>query len=235
MNINCIAIDDEPLALAQIASYISKVPFLHLVAQCRDAFEAADALSNTHIDLMFVDINMPDLNGLDFVRSLDNHPYVVFTTAYSEYAIDGFKVEAVDYLLKPFSMADLLHAADKVKRRIEQTTTPPADDNSMFVKCDFRTVKVRFSEIRYIEGMSEYVKIYLCSEPKPLMPLITMKRMEEALPSKQFMRVHKSFIVNLDKVTDVQRQRIVFGDTYIPIGESYKDTFAEYINSRVVK
>lgn len=232
--INCIAIDDEPLALAQIASYIEKVPYLNLVAKCRDAFEATDVLSKEKVDLMFVDINMPDLNGLDFVKTLARRPYVVFTTAYSEYAIDGFKVEAVDYLLKPFSMADLMQASDKVRRRMEETVASTSEEDSMFVKCEFRTVKVRFADIRYIEGMSEYVKIYLDSEPKPLMPLLSMKRMEEALP-KQFMRVHKSFIVNLDKVVDVQRQRIVFGEVYIPVGESYKDAFNEYINGRVVK
>ena len=235
--IKCIAVDDEPLALAQIKSYIQKIPYLNLIATCRDAFEAMDIMNKETIDLMFIDINMPDLNGLEFVKSLSNRPYIVFTTAYSEYAIDGFKVEAVDYLLKPFSQTDLLSAADKVKRRIEVTTqsTNTATDDFIFVKSDFHTNKIRIDDIIYIEGMSEYVKIYTESNPKPLMPLLSMRKLEEALPSNKFMRIHRSYIVNLDKITDISCQRIVFGNTFIPIGDNYKDRFNDYINSRIMK
>lgn len=236
MTINCIAVDDEPLALKQIASNISHIPYLNLVAQCRDAFEAIDVLTKEQIDLMFVDINMPDLNGLEFVRSLSECPYIIFTTAYSEYAIEGFKVEAVDYLLKPFTQADIMQATEKVRRRIEaKTASAMSADDFIFVKCDFRTVKISLNDIIYIEGMNEYVKIYIDGEEKPLIPLLSMKRLEDSLPASKFMRIHKSYIVNLSKVGDIQRQRIVFGKVFIPIGDSYKERFAEYINDKVLK
>lgn len=233
--INCIAIDDEPLALAQLKGYISRVPFLNLVASCQDAFEAMKVLSSEKIDLLFVDINMPDLNGMEFVRSLSEKPLVIFTTAYSEYAVDGFKVEAVDYLLKPFSFQDLLSAAGKAARRLERETPEEVVDDALFVKNDYRVTRVRLADIKYIEGMSEYVRIYVEGEEKPLMPLLSMKRLEEMLPSSQFMRVHRSYIVNLKKITEISRLRIVFGETYIPIGDIYKEKFLEYVNNRMMK
>jgi len=232
--IKCIAIDDEPLALAQLTGYIARIPFLNLVASCRDAFEAIKVLSSEKIDLLFVDINMPDLNGLDFVRSLTERPLVVFTTAYSEYAIDGFKVEAVDYLLKPFGFQDLLLAADKAYKRLEQKPGGNFDD-FLFVKSDYRVTRIRLADIKYIESMSEYVRIYIEGEDKPLMPLLSMKRLEEELPPSQFMRVHRSYIVNLKKITEISRLRIVFGNTYIPVGDIYKDKFLEYVNGKMMK
>lgn len=236
--INCIAIDDEPLALSQIAAYIKRVPFLNLVATCADAFEATQAISSTDVKLMFVDINMPDLNGLEFVRSLSQRPLVVFTTAYSEYALEGFKVEAVDYLLKPFGFGELLSAADKARRRLDTVVAPTvtsSSEDSVFVKSDFRTVCIKFDDIKYIEGMSEYVRIYLEGDEKPLMPLLNMRSLEESLPADRFMRVHRSYIVNLRKITEITRQRIVFGDKLIPIGDNYKERFQEYIVGRLLK
>lgn len=241
--INCIAIDDEPLALAQLTEYISRVPYLNLVASCRDAFEAVKVLAEEKVDLMFADINMPDLNGMDFVRSLADRPFVVFTTAYSEYAVEGFKVEAVDYLLKPFGFQDLLVATERVRKRLDRgmPATDKAesetvdDQDFLFVKSDYRVNRVRFADIKYIEGMSEYVRIFVEEEPKPLMPLLSMKRLEEMLPPSQFMRVHRSYIVNLRKITEISRLRIVFGDTYIPVGDIYKDRFLEYVNGRMMK
>lgn len=234
--IRCIAIDDEPLSLAQISTYISKIPYLELVGKCRDALEAMKIISETHVDLMFVDINMPDLNGLDFVRSLTQKPKVIFTTAYSEYAIEGYKVEAVDYLLKPFSFQDLLGAADRARRLIEDK---PADelkvqDNSIFVKSEYRITRIDVSDIKYVESMGEYLRIFLEGQPKPLMPLMSMKRMEEILPAKNFMRVHRSYIVNLDKIQEISRMRIIFDDVYIPVGDNYKQKFMEYINERSI-
>ncbi|MDO4164218.1 MAG: LytTR family DNA-binding domain-containing protein [Bacteroides sp.] len=235
--INCIAIDDEPLALAQLTGYISRVPFLNLVASCQDAFEAMKVLSSEKIDLLFLDINMPDLNGMEFVRSLSEKPLVIFTTAYSEYAVDGFKVEAVDYLLKPFSFQDLLAAASKAARRLdrESAVSDEVIDDALFVKNDYRVTRVRLADIKYIEGMSEYVRIYVENEEKPLMPLLSMKRLEEMLPASQFMRVHRSYIVNLKKITEISRLRIVFGETYIPIGDIYKEKFLEYVNNRMMR
>lgn len=234
--IRCIAIDDEPLSLAQISTYISKIPYLELVGKCRDALEAMKIISETQVDLMFVDINMPDLNGLDFVRSLTQKPKVIFTTAYSEYAIEGYKVEAVDYLLKPFSFQDLLGAADRARRLIEDK---PADelkvqDNSIFVKSEYRITRIDVSDIKYVESMGEYLRIFLEGQPKPLMPLMSMKRMEEILPAKNFMRVHRSYIVNLDKIQEISRMRIIFDDVYIPVGDNYKQKFMEYINERSI-
>ncbi|ADV45057.1 LytTR family DNA-binding domain-containing protein [Bacteroides helcogenes] len=232
--INCIAIDDEPLALTQLTEYISRIPYLNLVASCHDAFSAMKALSVERVDLLFIDINMPDLNGLEFVRSLTECPMVVFTTAYSEYAVDGFKVDAVDYLLKPFSFQDLLMATEKARRRLEHSLEEGGEE-SLFVKSDYRVTRVRLNDIKYIEGMSEYVRIYVEGEPKPLMPLLSMKRLEEVLPPSQFMRVHRSYIVNLRKIAEISRLRIVFGETYIPVGDIYKDKFLEYVNGRMMK
>jgi len=238
----CIAIDDEPLALAQLATYISRVPYLELVGRCRDAQEATQLLAEQPVDLMFVDINMPGLNGLDFVRSLDNPPAVIFTTAYSEYAVEGFKVDAIDYLLKPYSQKDLEAAADKARRRIgteqESQGFVPApgsaiqQDGVLFVKNDYRISRIRISDIRYVESMGEYVRIFLEGQDKAIMPLLSMKRIEEVLPTDTFMRVHRSFIVNLNKIEEISRLRIIFGDVYIPIGDSYKQRFLDYINAR---
>lgn len=240
--ITCLAIDDEPLALAQLATYISRVPYLELVGRCRDAQEAAELLRQKSIDLMFVDINMPGLNGMDFVRSLDNPPAVIFTTAYSEYAVDGYKVNAVDYLLKPYSQKDLEAAADKARRRIGQEqeeqgfvpTTGNAipQDGVLFVKNDYRISRIRIDDIRYVESMGEYVRIFVEGQDRAIMPLLAMKRIEEVLPADRFMRVHRSFIVNLSKIEEISRLRIIFGDVYIPIGDSYKQRFLDYINAR---
>ena len=195
----CLAIDDEPLALAQLSEYISRVPFLSLVKSCHDAFEAMDVLAREEVDLIFVDINMPDLNGLDFVRSLVVKPLIVFTTAYSEYAVEGFKADAVDYLLKPFEFQDLLKAADKARkqyeyRRMDQgdtETTSQVRNGSLFVKSEYRVVRIDIAEIKYIEGMSEYVRIFVEGEEKPIVTLMSLHKLEERLPAQQFMRVHQ--------------------------------------------
>lgn len=251
--INCIAIDDEPLALAQLKGYISRVPFLRLCATCQDAFEAMKVMSEQPVELLFVDINMPDLNGMDFVRSLHHPPLIIFTTAYAAYAVDGFKVDAVDYLLKPFSFSEFLAAADRARKRVElhlglkQSSatlhSQPAEcgeevvtaDGALFVKSDYRVTRIELQHILYIEGMSEYVKIYLESDDKPLMPLLSMKRLEEILPPTHFMRVHRSYIVNLSKITEVTKSRILFGKVSIPIADSYKDSFMEYITKHLLR
>ncbi|MCR5696350.1 MAG: LytTR family DNA-binding domain-containing protein [Marinilabiliaceae bacterium] len=243
MTIKTIAIDDEPLALHQVSTYIQKVPFLEFVDAYPDALTAMREMEGKQIDLMFVDINMPDLNGLTFVQNLNPRPLVVFTTAYSKYAIDGYKVEAVDYLLKPFSFDQLLAAAEKARRRLMPAAqTEKQDDGSnaivdgaLFVRTDGHTVRVQLSDIKYIESMSEYVRIYLLNKEKPLTPLISMHRLEELLPSDTFMRVHRSYIVNLSNITDIQRLRIVYGKEFIPVGDNYKDAFVEYINKHSMK
>ena len=233
--IRCIAIDDEPLALQQIAAYINKVPFLELAAQCQSALEARQFLSDERVDAIFCDINMPDLNGMDFVKSLAAPPLVVFTTAYSEYAIEGFKVNAVDYLLKPFGMQDFMRAANRLQERLSVSTPTPAaaeSDDTLFLKTDYRIVKVSIPSIRYVEAMSEYLKVWIEGEAKPIITLLSMKKMEERLPNN-FMRVHRSYIINLDKIQEVNKNRVIMdADTYLPIGDLYKEAFQTYLDKK---
>ncbi len=244
--IRCIAIDDEPLALTQIKGYIAKVPFLTLVDACTNALEAMKVLMKESVDLIFVDINMPDLNGMDFVKSLVKKPLVIFTTAYSEYAVEGFRVDAVDYLLKPFGYADFLKAANKALNLFEMMSLQssadpisgslqqamPSDPDAIFVRADYKTVRIEMSRILYIESQNEYVRIFM-DDQKPVMTLLSLKILEEKLPTDRFMRVHRSYIVCLPKITAVANNRIIFGkDTYIPIGNQYKDHFFEYINKK---
>ncbi len=237
--IKCIAIDDEPLAVKKIAGYIQKIPFLELVAECRSASEAMPIISQNEIQLLFIDINMPDINGMDFVKSLANPPYIVFTTAYSEYAVEGFQVEAVDYLLKPISFGNFLKAANKVKNLIELTTNSQKESlsttaNHLFVKSEYKLIRIELDDIKYIESQHEYIKIYLINS-NAVVTQISMKNIEEQLPSDRFMRVHRSFIVNLARVSVIERNRIVFDDKiYIPISEQYKEKFQEYIDKNFV-
>ena len=237
MNIRCLAIDDEPLALKQLVAYIKKVPFLELAAQCQSALEARTYLENDTVDAIFCDINMPDLNGMDFVKSLVAPPLVVFTTAYSEYAVDGFRVNAVDYLLKPFGLQEFQRAAQRLKDRLEGShateESAAAQTETLFLKTDYRIVNVNIRDIRYVEAMSEYLRIYLIDNPRPIIVLLSMKKMEERLPKRSFMRVHRSFIINLKLIMEVSKNRIVLGDDIeVPIGDSYRDQLNAYINSK---
>ena len=231
MTIRCLAIDDEPLALQQLVAYIRKVPFLELAAQCQSALEARSFLENDTVDAIFCDINMPDLNGMDFVKSLAVPPLVVFTTAYSEYAVEGFRVNAVDYLLKPFGLQDFQRAANRLKERLSESATVDYD-NALFLKTDYRIVKVSIPDIRYIEGMSEYLKVWIEGETKPIITLLSMKKMEERLPD-YFMRIHRSYIINLNKIQEVNKNRVIMDkDTFLPIGDLYKDAFQAYLDTK---
>ena len=235
--IRVLAIDDEPLALQQLASYIEKIPFLELVAECQSALEARAIMNQDNIDAIFVDINMPDLNGMDFVRSLAAPPLVVFTTAYSEYAVEGFRVNAIDYLLKPFGLDDFKRAANKVKVQYDLMNTAVVstvdEDDALFLKTEYKVVRINVNDIRYVEGMSEYLRIYLDGQPKPLIVLLSMKKLEERLPSSSFMRVHRSYIINLKKIQEVNKSRIIMDtDTFIPIGDMYKDVFNQYLSTK---
>ena len=251
--IRCLAIDDEPLALQQIVAYIGKVPFLELAAQCQSALEAHQFLQHDTVDVIFCDINMPDLNGMDFIKALVAPPLVVFTTAYADYAVEGFKVNAVDYLLKPFGLQDFMRAANRIRERMSpklgddrglnkgnisssSTPQPPnlggVTDDTIFLKTEYRIVKVSISDIRYVEAMSEYLKVYLESEPKPIITLLSMKKMEERLPD-YFMRIHRSYIINLTKIQEVNKNRVIMdSDTYLPIGDMYKETFQKYLDTK---
>ncbi|MEI7676046.1 MAG: LytTR family DNA-binding domain-containing protein [Bacteroidales bacterium] len=234
MKIKCLAIDDEPLALKQISSYIDKTPFLEPIALCQSALEAMEFLSTQEIDLMFVDINMPDINGMDFVKSLDKKPLIIFTTAYSEYAIEGYEVDALDYILKPISYAVFLKSANKAKSWFEnnqkQAEVVQTTQDFLFVKSEYKLIRILLSEIKYIESANEYIQIHLINN-ESVTTLIRLKVMEEQLPKDKFMRVHRSFIVNLDRVKVIERNRIIFErNVYIPIGEQYKDVFQAFID-----
>jgi len=236
--IRCMAIDDEPLALRQIVSYIGKVPFLELAAECQSAVEARRFLEQDTVDAIFCDINMPDLNGMDFIKSLTTPPLVVFTTAYAEYAVEGFEVNAVDYLLKPFGMQEFHRAANRLKERMHNKSDYSEHSDSLeqndtiFLKTDHRIVKVATHDIRYIEAMSEYLKVYLRNEAKPVVTLLSMKKMEEHLPDN-FMRIHRSYIINLNDIQEVNKNRIIMdADTYLPIGDMYRDTFQSYVDTK---
>lgn len=235
--IKCLAIDDEPLALQQLAAYIKKIPYFQLVAECPNAIEAKEIMENDIIDAIFVDINMPDLNGMDFVKSLAAPPIVVFTTAYSEYAVDGFKAGALNYLLKPFGLDDFRQCAERVKRQYElenartSSVSSPDEDDALFLKTEHRVVRIKMSDIKYVEGMSEYLKIHFDNQ-KPLIVLLSMKKLEERLP-QHFMRIHRSYIINLRKIQEVNKNRVIMdADTYLPIGDLYRDAFNNYINSK---
>lgn len=234
--IRVLAIDDEPLALKQLAAYLKKVPFFELVGTCQSALDAMTILDKQEIDALFIDINMPDLNGLDFIRSLNHPPMVIFTTAYQEYAVEGYKVDAIDYLLKPFGMGDILRAADKVKRQYTLLHTanlsPTDEDDAMFLKSEYKVVRILIHDVIYIEGMSEYLRIHLDGQ-KPVVALLSMKKMEERLPSNDFMRIHKSYIISLHHIAEINRARIVLDNgADIPIGDSFREKLNAYINRK---
>ena len=240
--LKCIAIDDEPLALRQITGYISKIPYLELSATFNNAIDAQQRLTEEPADLIFADINMPDLNGVDFVRALPDRPMVIFTTAYSEYAVEGFKLDAVDYLLKPLSFADFSRSAAKANslyelrqnRRSEPQETAseatPRDKEYISVKADYKVSLVRIAEIIYLESEGEYVRMHL-ADGSTITTLFRLKNMETALPAESFMRVHRSYIVNLRAIKAYVKGRIFLSDNeYIPIGENYKEAFQAYID-----
>ena len=231
--IKCIAIDDEPHALRQLSEYIEVVPFLSLEKAFESAIEACIFLKENTVDLVFVDISMPDLNGIDFAKSLSKQIKIIFITAHSEFAYEGFQIDAADYLLKPISFTDFFRSVNKVNERyFRQNSSLPEIHQSrdyLFINSEYRIIRINFKDIKYIESKREYVKIYLEGN-EPIKSLMSMKKMEETLPENIFMRVHRSFIVNLDKITIVERNRIVFDNkVYIPISENYGEKFLKYM------
>ena len=231
MKIRCIVIDDEPFALKQMEGYVSKTPFLELVGSCANAFQAMELLTEQKVDVAFVDINMPEMTGMEFVQA---HPdlAIVFTTAYSEYAVESYKVEAIDYLLKPIAYDEFVRAAKKVEKYFQKTEPSETKEDHFFIKVDSKTVRVNYHEILFIESQSEYVKIIL-ETGKSLMTLMSLKKLITILPKAHFMRVHRSFIVNLDKITTIERNRIIYDDyPPIPVSDQYKDAFKAFVNNR---
>lgn len=234
MTLKCAIVDDEPLALELLASYVKKIPFLELTGKYGNAVEAMDGLNENPVDLIYLDIQMPELNGLEFARMLPERTRVVFTTAFDQYAIDGYRVNALDYLLKPISYVDFLAASNKALQWFSLVDgQEPADEvKSIFVKSEYKLLQIDLDRIKYVEGLKDYVKIYTDDSPRPILSLMNMKAMEQMLPESRFMRVHRSFIVQKSKIREIDRNRIVFGDVYIPIGDSYKQAFQDFLKSR---
>lgn len=232
MKLKCAIVDDEPLALGLLRSYVLKTPTLELAGEYSSAVQAMKELPNKHIDLIFLDIQMPDLSGLEFSRMIDAKTRIVFTTAFQQYAIEGYKVNALDYLLKPISYADFAGAVNKAVQWFELLEQPREQVNSIFVKSEYKLIQVELKDILYIEGLKDYVKIYEEGASKPLLSLMSMKNLEDMLPPSRFIRVHRSFIVQKDKIRVIDHGRIVFGKTYVPIGDSYKQQFQEFLDKR---
>ena len=242
MTLNCIAVDDEPLALGLVCTFIEKTPFLNLVGRYSSAVEALEGLHSLSIDLLFLDIQMPDLTGIELARVLEKSPEtrpprIIFTTAFNQFALEGFKVDALDYLLKPFNYEEFLRAANKAKtyfELVQRAETAPVvaelDENCLFLKVEYQLVRVAFDDILYIEGLKDYAKIYLQSAKHPLLSLTSLKALEEKLPTKRFMRVHRSFIVGLDKITAVTRNNIQIGSVNIPVSEQHKEIFNQFLS-----
>ena len=240
MTIKCAIVDDEPLAVELLASYVEKIPFLELCGKYNNATDALHGIGEQPVDLLFLDIQMPELNGLELSKMIPESTRIVFTTAFNQYAVDGFRVNALDYLLKPISYADFLDACNKALQSFqltqlsEQPSAPRTEEEptSIFVKSEYKLLQINLDDIRYIEGLKDYVKIYTEQSPHPILSLMNMKAIEQMLPASRFIRVHRSFIVQKSKIREIERNRIVFGDVYIPIGDSYKQAFQDFINPK---
>lgn len=237
MTLTCAIIDDEPLAVGLLESYVEKTPFLQLAGKYNSAVQALAELTTRPVDLLFLDIQMPELSGLEFSRMLETPTRIIFTTAFEQYALDSYKVNALDYLLKPIRYADFLQAAKKALQWYELISLPSATPGtspieSIFIKTEYKLVQVELRKILYIEGLKDYVKIYVEDEPRPILSLMSMKWMEEMLPSDRFVRVHRSFIVQPEKIRVIERNRIVYGKEYIPISDNYKQKFMEFLAQR---
>lgn len=238
MILKCCIIDDEPLAIELLESYVKRTPFLQLEASFNSAVQAVERVAQGDIDLIFLDIQMPELDGMEFSHMIEGRSRIVFTTAFGQYAVDSYKVNAIDYLLKPISYSDFLKASQKALQWFELSegnstvgTPAPTQTQSpyIFVKSDYKLKQIPLDKILYIEGLKDYVKIYLEGEPHPILSLLSLKSLEEMLPEGQFIRVHRSFIVQGSKIKMIDRNRIVFGKEYIPISDTYKESFAEFI------
>lgn len=235
MTLSCVIIDDEPLAADLLAAYAAKTPFLNLNGTYNSAISAIKDLREHPADLIFLDIQMPELSGTEFARILPKESKIIFTTAFSQYAVEGYKVNAIDYLLKPISYEEFLRAANKALDWFASTRRNETclKDRFMLVKSDYKLVKVSLDDILYIEGLKDYVRIFLANGEK-IVSLMNLKKLEDFLPHPEFMRTHRSYIVHMNKITLIERLRIVFGDTYIPISDSYKEEVMAYLDSHTL-
>ncbi len=244
MRLKTVVIDDEPLAAELIESYVLKTPFLELIATFSTAVEAMNSKELASADLLFLDIQMPTLTGLEFSKMVDAKTRIIFTTAFNQYAIDGYKVNALDYLLKPISYVDFLGAAQKAASWFKlvnsaETSNPNMVEeqqniDSIYVKSDYKLIRIELSQLLYVEGLKDYVKFTIDGEKDQILSLMNMKKVEEILPKDSFIRVHRSFIVRKDKINIIERSRIVFGNERIPIGDAYKSLLQEYLKIRSI-
>lgn len=221
--IRCLAVDDEPLALDLLVDFIVKVPTLKLISKCDNAIEAMGLLKKTKIDLLFLDIHMPDVNGFQLLKAIEQNPKIIFTTAYSEYGVKGFELDAVDYLLKPFSFERFKKAADKAKKQLESESILEKSDNVLFIKSGYETIKISIPDILFIEALNDYVQIF--TKEKKYLSLVSMKTILDLLPIGEFARVHRSFIIPLKKITRYSSKSVFLTDIKIPIGDSFKQQF----------
>jgi DNA-binding LytR/AlgR family response regulator len=236
MKLNCIAVDDEPLALGLVCKFVEQTPFLNLVGQYPSAVEALKAILAQKIDLIYLDIQMPDLNGIELARVVgvgQEKPRIIFTTAFEKYGVEGFKVDALDYLLKPFNYEEFLRTATKALSYFELINRPVpaehANDQYLFLKVEYQWVRIALDDILYIEGLKDYVKVHLKNDEKGVLSLTSLKELEEKLPSRSFMRVHRSFIVALDKITSMTKNSLQIGKKTIAVGDQYKDAFNQFV------
>ncbi|MFC6269671.1 LytR/AlgR family response regulator transcription factor [Frigoriflavimonas asaccharolytica] len=233
--ISCIIVDDEPMALNLVESYVEKTPFLSLKKKCGSAIEALEFIKSEPVDLLFLDIQMPDLTGIEFSKMLPKETRVIFTTAFDQYALEGFKVEALDYLLKPFDYAEFLAAANKAHtwfNLINSKSESAVSDEKefLFVKSEYKQLRIKLADVLYFEGLKDYIKIWVKDNPKPILTLMSLKSLEEELPETHFMRVHRSFIVSLKNVEVVERSQIIINEQRITVSDQYKPKFLDFIN-----
>ncbi|WP_197482121.1 LytR/AlgR family response regulator transcription factor [Polaribacter atrinae] len=236
IKISCVIVDDEPMALNLVESYVEKTPFLVLKKKCSSAIEALEFIKNEPVDLLFLDIQMPDLTGIEFSKMLPKETRVIFTTAFDQYALEGFKVEALDYLLKPFDYAEFLAAANKANTWFElvkgkQQKIVSEEKEFLFVKSEYKQLRIKLADVLYFEGLKDYIKIWVKDNPKAILTLMSLKSLEEELPETHFMRVHRSFIVSLKNVEVIERSQIIINDQRITVSEQYKPKFLEFVNN----
>ncbi|CAM3523945.1 LytTR family DNA-binding domain-containing protein [Flavobacterium gelidilacus] len=234
--ITCVIVDDEPMALNLVESYVAKTPFLELKKKCSSAIEALEFIKNEPVDLLFLDIQMPDLSGIAFSKMVPKETRIIFTTAFDQYAIEGFKVEALDYLLKPFDYAEFLEAANKANKwfsltKGNQQSNVSDEKDFLFVKSEYKQLRIKLDDVLYFESLKDYIKIYLKDNPKPILTLMSLKSLEEELPNTKFMRVHRSFIVSLKNIEVIERSQIIINKQRITVSEQYKTDFLEFVNN----
>ncbi|UMB54637.1 LytTR family DNA-binding domain-containing protein [Lutibacter sp. A64] len=236
IKITCVIVDDEPMALNLVESYVEKTPFLTLKKKCSNAIEAMEFIKSEPVDLLFLDIQMPDLTGIEFSKMLPENTRVIFTTAFDQYALEGIKVEALDYLLKPFDYAEFLAAANKANKwfslvKEKQQKIVSSKKEFLFVKSEYKQLRIKLTDVLYFEGLKDYIKIWLKDNPKPILTLMSLKSLQKELPETQFMRVHRSFIVSLKNIEEIERSQIIINKQRITVSEQYKPKFLAFVNN----